>query len=197
MATTQDQTTQGNQTPETQNTTQTPPEIDYDKIQKMLDGTLKAKENTALKQYFKEQGLSSDEMTQAIELFKQQKAVNTPDFAALNGKLEQANLALQKAQVENAATLAALELGVDMKTVPYLIKMADLSKSIGQDGGINNDAITEALNKVLEDVPSLKPSVENTNTGFTQIGAGGKGVAEGQKQAKQKAVPTKRWNRWN
>ena len=36
--------------------------IDYGKIQQMLDGTLEAKENTALKAYFKQQGLSQDEV---------------------------------------------------------------------------------------------------------------------------------------
>ena len=39
----------------------TPPAIDYDKIQKMLDGTLSAKEDTVLKAYFKQQGLSPEE----------------------------------------------------------------------------------------------------------------------------------------
>ena len=33
----------------------TNPVIDYDKIQQMLDGTLAAKEDTALKAYFKQQ----------------------------------------------------------------------------------------------------------------------------------------------
>lgn len=39
--------------------------VDYDKIQKMLDGTLAAKEDTALKAYFKQQGLSQEEAEQA------------------------------------------------------------------------------------------------------------------------------------
>ena len=34
------------------------PEVDYDRIQQMLNGTLAAKEETALKAYFKQQGLS-------------------------------------------------------------------------------------------------------------------------------------------
>ncbi len=61
---------------------QTPPTVDYERIQKMLDGTLKAKEDTALKAYFKQQGLTEDEAAQAIEAFKRQKAQNQPD--ALN-----------------------------------------------------------------------------------------------------------------
>ena len=51
----------------------TNPVIDYDKIQQMLDGTLAAKEDTALKAYFKQQGLSQQEVEQAINAFKQQK----------------------------------------------------------------------------------------------------------------------------
>lgn len=36
-------------------------QIDYAKIQQMLEGTLAAKEDTALKAYFKQQGLSQQE----------------------------------------------------------------------------------------------------------------------------------------
>ena len=52
-------------------------DIDYGKIQQMLDGTLAAKEDTALKAYFKQQGLSQQEVEQAIAAFKQQKAANS------------------------------------------------------------------------------------------------------------------------
>lgn len=40
---------------------QQPPQIDYDKIQRMLDGALATKEDSALKAYFKQQGLSQQE----------------------------------------------------------------------------------------------------------------------------------------
>ena len=49
-----------------------PPAIDYGKIQQMLDGALAAREDTALKAYFKQQGLSQQEAEQAITTFKQQ-----------------------------------------------------------------------------------------------------------------------------
>ena len=63
-----------NQTPPATDPPQ--PQIDYNKIQQMLDGTLAAKENTALKAYFKQQGLSQEEAEQAMQAFKQQKAAN-------------------------------------------------------------------------------------------------------------------------
>ena len=145
----------------------------------MLEGTLKAKEETALKAYFKQQGLSEEEMQQAIAAFKQQKAQNQPDVSALQGQLtnaqtqlSQAQAAAQQAQIENAATMMAVSLGMDAKTIPYVLKMADLSKVMGQDGKINDEAMKNALNQVIEDVPALKPQAKGSS-GFVQVGAAG------------------------
>lgn len=153
-----------------------PPSIDYAKIQQMLDGTLAAKEDTALKAYFKQQGLSQQEAEQAMAAFKQQKAANQPDVAALQSQLSQAQAAVQQAQIQSAATMTAVALGIDAKTIPYVLKMADLSQVIGQDGKINEETLKNALNKVLEDVPALKPQAAGSS-GFVQIGA-----ASGQQQ---------------
>lgn len=149
-----------------------PQQIDYSKIQTMLDGTLAAKEDTALKAYFKQQGLSPDEMEQAISGFKQQKAASQPNVVAMQTQLSQAQQAAAQAKLENRATLTALSMGIDIKTVPYLLKMADLSASVGKDGQISDEALTAAVNKVLEDVPVLKPSTKENGPGF-KIGADG------------------------
>ena len=151
--------------------------IDYAKIQQMLDGTLAAKEDTALKAYFKQQGLSQQEVEQAIAAFKRQKAANTPDVGALQQQAVQAQAAAQQAQIQAAATMAAVEIGIDAKTIPYVLKMADLSQAMGQDGKINEETLKNAVNKVLEDVPALKPQAKGS-TGFVQVGA-----ASGSQQA--------------
>ena len=148
------------------------PQIDYTKIQQMLEGTLAAKEDTALKAYFKQQGLSQEEVEQAIATFKQQKAAQQPDVAALTQTAQAAQAAAQQAMLDKEATLAAISLGLDAKTIPYVLKMADLSQAIGQDGKVNTEALNTALNKVLEDVPALKPQASGT-TGFLQVGASG------------------------
>ena len=96
----------------------TAPQIDYNKIKTMLEGTLSAKEDTALKAYFKQQGLSEDEMKQAIAAFKEQKAAQQPDVNALQTQAAQAQAAAQQAQVQAAATMAAVGLGIDAKTIP-------------------------------------------------------------------------------
>ncbi|RGC23131.1 hypothetical protein DWX59_23515 [Enterocloster aldenensis] len=153
------------------------PIIDYAKIQQMLEGTLAAKEDTALKAYFKQQGLSQEEMEQAIAAFKQQKAAQQPDIGAIQQQLTQAQAIAQKAMVDSAATMTAVSLGIDTKTIPYVLKMADLSQVTGQDGKINDEALKAALNKVLEDVPALKPQAAGS-TGFIQVGAASGGQTQ-------------------
>lgn len=147
--------------------------IDYNRIQQMLDGTLAAKEETALKAYFKQQGLSQQEAEQAMAAFKQQKAANTSDVNAMQTQLSQAQSAMQQAQLQSAATMVAVTLGIDAKTIPYMMKMADFSKAMDQEGKINEEEVKNALNKVLEDVPALKPQAQQS--AGIRFGASGQG----------------------
>ena len=138
----------------------------------MLEGTLAAKEDTALKAYFKQQGLSQQEAEQAMSAFKAEKAKNNPDVAGLQAQIAQMQSATREAQLEKEATLVAVGLGLDVKAIPYVLKMADFSQASGQDGKISADAVKNAINKVLEDVPALKPQAAGS-TGFIRVGAGG------------------------
>ena len=146
--------------------------VDYDKIQQMLNGTLAAKEDTALKAYFKQQGLSQEEAEQAMTAFRAEKAKNQPDVDAIQQQLTQAQALAQQVQIEKDATLESITLGIDSKTIPYVLKLADLSTVIDVDGKVNQETLKTAINKVLEDVPALKP-VQQQGQGFQQIGAGG------------------------
>lgn len=150
------------------------PAIDYDKIAQLVSGKQTATEDSVLKGYFKQQGLSQEEMNQAIATFKQQKAASQPDVSVMQTQLAKAQAAAQKAMVENAATMAAISLGLDVKSIPYVLKMADLSQVLNQDGKVNEETMKNALNKVLEDVPALKPQ-QGQASGFVQVGAGGSG----------------------
>ena len=175
------------------------PEIDYEKLSQLIAGKQTVAEDSVLKGYFKQQGLSKEEMDQAIAAFKQQKAANQPDIQAIQNQAAQAQREAQNAIVERDAMMLSGELGIDLKTMPYILKMADLSQVIGGDGKVDQDKLKEALNKVLEDVPQLKPQQDAQQSGFRQIGVGQQQGAgqPGVAQQTQKAVPTKRWNRWN
>ena len=89
------------------------PAFDYDKLASLITGKQSVTEDTVLKSYFKEQGLSADEMKEAIGAFKKQKAKNTPDFAKMQSEVESANNAKLTAEVNQSATLEAVKQGVD------------------------------------------------------------------------------------
>ena len=179
------------------------PQFDYDKLASLIAGKQTVTEESVLKGYFKQQGLSKEQMDQAIADFKQQQAANQPDVEGLQSqitegqtKLAAAQKAALQARMEAAATMTAVSLGIDAKTIPYVLKLADFSQVMGQDGKISDEALTEAVNKVLEALPQLKPQTDG-KTGF-QIGTGGNPAQHPQQTtANQAAVPTKRWNRFN
>lgn len=170
------------------------PAFDYDKLASLITGKQSVTEDTVLKSYFKEQGLSADEMKEAIGAFKKQKAKNTPDFAKMQLEVESANNAKLMAEVNQSATLEAVKQGVDIATVPYVLKIADFSKAV-TDGKVNAEKLTEAVKKVLDDIPALKGKPAENGTGVKKIGGDGNGTSDGTKPKAN--VPTKKWNRFN
>lgn len=151
------------------------PAIDYDKIANILDGRMKATEDSVLKGYFKEQGLTGDEMAQAINMFKADKASKTPDIDSLNAQIAEANKRALSAELELRATGIAAELGVSTAKVPYLLKMADTEKAT-KDGKVDKAKLKESLEQVLKDIPELKGQTKEdngNNFGSFKIGAGG------------------------
>lgn len=86
--------------------------VDYDKIQAMLDNATAKKENAVLKSYFQQQGLSEEEISQAIATFKENKAQQTAqqqnDTAQLQNQVAAANQEAEKVRIELAATQVAM-----------------------------------------------------------------------------------------
>lgn len=143
--------------------------IDYEKIQNIIDGRNAKIEASILKDYFGKQGLSEEEVKSAIDTFKaskQDKAnAQTTEFNNLKNENSTLKNQIREYQIKDTANDLANDLGVELKTVPYLIKMADLSKCFNNKGEINKEEVKNALDKVLTDIPSLK-SVSNENKGF-------------------------------
>ena len=167
------------------------PTFDYEKLASIIEGKQRVAEDTVLKGYFKEQGLTGDEMKSAIEMFKKDKASKMPDIDALNkqiqdeqSKVADANNARLLAETKVSAMLMASELGVDQKTIPYLMKMADLS-SVTVDGKIDEEKLKESLGAVLSDLPQLKIAPEDKAGGFKIGGDGGDNTRTSNEQLAQ------------
>ena len=166
------QNQQNNNQQGSQASSNTPQAFDYEKLASIITGKQTATEDSVLRGYFKQQGLSKEEMEQAIASFKQQKAAQTPDVNAIQQQLAQSQAAVQQAEIEKEAMIQALTLGIDIKTVPYLLRMIDLSNAVNAEGKVDAEVIKNAINATLEAVPQLKPQAQQ-QTGFVQVGTNG------------------------
>lgn len=152
------------------------PTFDYEKLASIIQGKQTTAEEVVLKGYFKQQGLSEEEMDAAIAAFKQQQEANKPNVNEIQLANEKFQTELRESRVINKAMLLSNELGIDIKSVPYITKLADLSSVFAEDGTLNEDKLKESFNKVLEDVPGFKVAAgdnSQSNTGFRQIGGNG------------------------
>lgn len=170
--------TRQEKTDETGEATATATSVDYDKLAGILAGRQAANEESVLKGYFKQQGLTGDEMNQAIAAFKAEKAKNTPDPAALQQQVAQANALQLQAEMSNHALLMASELGVEISTMPYVMRMADLS-GVAAEGKVDDEKLKTAINHVLEAIPQLKKPADSAAGGLkvgADTGSGGEGA---------------------
>jgi hypothetical protein len=161
--------------------------IDYERLAGILDGRQKATEESVLRGYFKDQGITGEEAAQAIADFKAAQAAKQPDvsgmqasIADLQRQVADAQKAVDVQRVENAVIVEAAKMGIDPKAIPYLTRMADLT-DVGGANGISQEKVAAALSKVLDDLPALRPSAQE-QTGFR---VGGEGEAPRQADDKQ------------
>lgn len=118
-------------------------------------------------------GAKPAENPQQVEKSSELTALQAQLAAAqtLSDQYRQAAIA---SRISQQAALEAIILGVDVKTVPYVLKMADFSSvKSDKDGAPDVAAIQAAIGKVLDDIPVLKPAKIDQSKGFQQIGAGG------------------------
>ena len=156
--------------PQAQQTQQvTAPEIDYGKIEAMINKGSQQKENAILKSYFEQQGMTEDEVKSAVAEYRANKQKQADEqknaYANMQAENEQLKAQILQSNINAKATDIGLDMGVDKNAVGYLIKMADLSKAVNEKNEISEEAIKNAFEEVLKNVPALKASV-NSNTGF-------------------------------
>ena len=152
---------------------QTTPQIDYGKIEAMINKGTQQKENAILKSFFEQQGMTEDEVKSAVAEYRANKQKQADEqktaYANMQAENEQLKAQILQSNINAKATDIGLDMGVDKNAVGYLIKMADLSNAVNEKNEISEEAIKNAFEEVLKNVPALKASV-NSNTGF-KVGA--------------------------
>lgn len=159
------------------------PEIDYDKLASVVQGKQNVVEDTVLRNYFKQQGLTGEEMAQAITTFKEKKAAATPDVNVLQQELKKAQDVATRATLERNVQMTAIRQGVQANNLPYVLRLADLSNLTLES---KDEEVEAVIAKVLEDVPALKADTTETK-GFQQVGSTGQVQAITQQDAINKA----------
>lgn len=129
---------------------------------------------SALSSFFKQKGLSEEEANNAIAAYLDNKEKNTPNVAELQNTINSERSARLSAEINQSATLETIKQGVDVKSIPYVLKMADFKAVTDENGNINAEKLTEAIKAVLDDIPALKGASNKDNKGGIQkIGGDG------------------------
>lgn len=129
-----------------------------------------------LRSALKDNGIAEEEAREIVAAYRQQKAGAAQQQSQAFSQLQQENQQLKaqmlRSQLEAEAMAQAGSLNVAPETVPYLIRLADLSGAVDGKGSISKDAVNAALNQVLEDIPALKQQA-GQRRGFVPVGGSG------------------------
>ena len=151
--------------------------IDYDKLADIVSKRVSTTEDSVLKGYFKDHGLSQDEANKAIEQYKQTQANNKKQSAERLTQLEQENTQLKQqildSKLDGRITSLANEKKVKAEHMPYLLKLVERNGMTSDKGEISDDKVKSAIDKVLTDFPAFVTNNDTNGTGFRQIGGSG------------------------
>ena len=134
--------------------------FDYDKLAEAIAKRNASHETAVLKGMLKEQGLTKEEVDEAVKQYKQnqvnkakeeQKRID--DILAENKRYKEAEIAKQ---VNSEAANVAKELGVREDRIETLIALCDRSKFTDDKGVINKEEMKKELETKLNTVPEFK-----------------------------------------
>lgn len=146
-----------------------------DKIFEKLDTIIENKSNGVARSALRDNGFEDEEIKNIVKQWRDSKQIKSEENATkindLTNQVGTLQNQLMTEKVNNQAFMCGLDLGLDSKTIPYVVKLSDLSKATDEKGEISVENIKTAMSKVLDDVPNFKQS--NSNNGFVKIGADG------------------------
>ena len=88
------------------------PSFDYEKLAGIIQGKQNVAEDTVLKNYFKQQGLSQADAEAAIAAFKQQKADSQPNVEAMQAQLNAAQAESRRRKLFGFYRVSLLTLAI-------------------------------------------------------------------------------------
>lgn len=151
--------------------------VDHEKLADIISKRLSVTEDSVLKGYFKDQGLSQEEAQEAIKQYKETQANTRKQSVERQSQLENENAQLKKqilnTQLDSKITAFANEKKVKAEHMPYLLKLVERNGMASDKGEISDDKVKSAIEQVLKDFPAFVTKDESHGTGFQQIGGSG------------------------
>lgn len=151
------------------------PEIDYEKLASVVEKRTSSTENSVIKGYLKEQGLTNDELNQAIKFYKSRKEEERMKANEEKEKLREENKTLKaeilNSKLETKIKSIATEKKVSNERLSYLLRLIDRKDFVSKDEKLDEEKIKAAVDDVIKDFPELVQ--ENDNRGFTKVGSSG------------------------
>lgn len=134
--------------------------FDYDKLAEAIAKRNASHETAVLKGMLKEQGLTKEEVDEAVKQYKQNQANKAKeeqkridDILAENQRYKEAEIAKQ---VNGEASKIAKEIGVRDDRIETLIALCDRSKFTDDKGVVNKEEMKKELEAKLTSVPEFK-----------------------------------------
>mgnify|MGYP000245369788 CR=1 FL=1 len=134
--------------------------FDYDKLAEAIAKRNASHETAVLKGMLKEQGMTKEEIDEAVKQYKQNQVNKAKEeqqridnIIAENKRYKEAEIAKQ---VNGEAANAAKELGVREDRIETLIALCDRSKFTDDKGVINKEEMKKELEAKLTSVPEFK-----------------------------------------
>ena len=147
-------------------------QIDYDKLAEVVSKRSAGTEDKVLQGYFKQQGLTPEQASEAMNQYKQAQATKQQEEAQRIQTMQQENAQLKarilNSQIDAKVAELAGTLGVQAE---------DRANATKEDGTLNDDNIKTAIETVLKAFPDFKSTTQAG--GFQQIGGGNQGTAGG------------------
>lgn len=137
----------------------------YEQLEEIASARAEKSERAALANFFRSQGMTEAEVTQAISAFKTQRAANQPNATKLQQDLDDANKKIQ--QMENEKVLTGK--GVKSEDLDYV--MFKVSKLVD-----DKTTFEKAAEKYLKENPRYMGGSTyrvSTSTGSESNGSGG------------------------
>ena len=149
-------------------------DIDYNRLEDMINKGIQTKENGILKSYFSQLGLDEEEAKAAIEEYKQNKkqkeeqaAKENPQLKEFTNEIETLKKEIAKAKVDNEIQRTAYGMKLNETAIVAMLKIQDFSDIY--ENGIDEDKIKEKIESFLSDYDMFKPT-QKSNGFKVEIG---------------------------